>query len=315
MTSAWQESIYLQREQLARILHDPLAQLASRCTAAWGDREGLDAVLLAGFGDIPHCTYLYVTTTDAIQISDNISAGGILARYYGRNRAQRPYMLESIPPWGFLLSDAYVSLDGRRPSLTALQLIHSDTETLGYLGADFDLRNLPVTSELYEEPLAWRQIKGDPVIRGMALQQERVESRMDLNMEQALSILEELLTERGVFQCQIHFSSSQATIWRVEDPFRYRIIDREALADPDICLLYPIQPYPAESVIPAPDIARIFDIMRALRLADPNLYLRASSINLFNGMVSLTFSCDGSHYMPYLEFLLKGTAFWFGRSP
>lgn len=314
MPLSWQDSIYLQREQLARILHEPMARLACECNAAWGNREHLDAVLLTGFENIPHCTYLYVTTTDGIQISDNIGTEGIVAHHCGRDRSQRPYMQETIPPWGFLLSDAYVSLD-HRPSLTALQLIRSDNDTLGYLGADFDLRNLPVTSELYEEPVGWRQIKGDPVIRGMAFQQERVESRMDQNMEQALSILEELLTERGIFQCQIHFSSSQATIWRVEDPFRYRILDREALADPDICLIYPIQPYPTQSVIPATDVAQILDIMRALRLADPNLYLRASSINLFNGMVSLTFSCDGSHYMPYLEFLLKGTSFWFGHSP
>jgi len=27
--------------------------------------------------------------------------------------------------------------------------------------------------------------------------------------------------------------------------------------------------------------------------------------------VSLTFSCDGSHYMSYEEFLLKDVAFWF----
>jgi hypothetical protein len=29
-------------------------------------------------------------------------------------------------------------------------------------------------------------------------------------------------------------------------------------------------------------------------------------------MVGLTFSCDGSHYMPMVEFLEKEQAFWFG---
>jgi hypothetical protein len=29
-------------------------------------------------------------------------------------------------------------------------------------------------------------------------------------------------------------------------------------------------------------------------------------------MVSLTFSCDGLHYMRYDEFLAKGPAFWSG---
>jgi hypothetical protein len=51
--------------------------------------------------------------------------------------------------------------------------------------------------------------------------------------------------------------------------------------------------------------------MQSLRLSDPTFYLRTASINIFNGMVSLTFSCDGSHYMPYSEFLLKDTSFWF----
>jgi hypothetical protein len=171
-----------------------------------------------------------------------------------------------------------------------------------------------VTSELYEEPRDWRQVKGDPAIRGTVFQQCRIESPMDRTLEQALSILEELLTQRGVFQCQIHFSSSQATIWTVDDPFRYRMLDHEALSDPDICLVYPSQTYPAEAVIPPQDIARILDTLRALRMADENIYLRMSSINIFNGMISLTFSCDGSHYMHYDEFLLKSTDFWFGSA-
>ncbi len=78
-----------------------------------------------------------------------------------------------------------------------------------------------------------------------------------------------------MFQCQIHFSSSQATIWTLDDPLRYRILDHEALGDPDICLVYPPSPYPADAVI-------------------------------------LTFSCDGSHYLRYDEFLGKNASFWFG---
>jgi len=50
-------------------------------------------------------------------------------------------------------------------------------------------------------------------------------------------------------------------------------------------------------------------------MADPwkeSIYLRQSSINLFNGMVSLTFSCDGSHYLSHQRFLDADAAFWFG---
>ncbi len=311
MKGSWKESIYLQREELARKLHEPLAHLAARCTSAWGDRAQLNAILTAGFAGIPHTTFLYCVGTDGIQICDNVGGAGLAPEHFGRDRSQRPYMKEAVPAWGFLLSDAYISLIGHRPSLTALQIVRADSEILGYLGADFDLRNLPVTSELYEEPGYWRQVKGDPAIRSHVFQQCRIESPMDGNMVQALSILEELLTQRGAFQGQIHFSSSQATIWTVSDPFRYRILDHEALSDPDICLVFPPSPYPNDAAIPQADIQRILHTLQSLRLTDPTFYLRTASINIFNGMVSLTFSCDGSHYMPYEEFLLKDTSFWF----
>lgn len=314
MTLSWKDSIYLQREQLGRMLHEPLARLAEECARVWGDRERLNAVQMEGFASIPHCTYLYCVGPDGVQISDNVGQSGLVAGHFGRDRSQRPYMKEVVPTWGFLLSDAYISLLKHQPSLTALQIVRADSRVLGYLGADFELRNLPATSELYEEPSYWRQVKGDPAIRSTLFQQCRVESPMDRNLEQALSILEELLTQRGAFQCQIHFSSSQATIWTVDDPFRYRILDHETLSDPDICLIYPRQPYPSDAVIPQHDIPRILDTLQALRMADENIYLRMSSINIFNGMISLTFSCDGSHYMRYDEFLRKNTAFWFGTA-
>jgi hypothetical protein len=264
--------------------------------------------------EIPHCANLYCLDINGIQICDNVSAEGVEFEHYGRDRSQRPYMNELVPAWGFLLSDAYISLNNHRPSLTSLQVVRSGDRVLGYLGADFDLRALPATSALYEEPGEWRQIKGDPSIRGTVFLQRRVESPMDRMLDQSLSILEELLTQRGVFQCQINFSSSQATVWTVDDPFRYRILDQDAFSDPDICLVYPAQHYPAEAVIPDGDIEHLLDILSSLRMADENIYLRMSSINVFNGMVSVTFSCDGTHYMHYDEFLSKDTSFWLGTA-
>jgi hypothetical protein len=314
MQISLKDSIYLQREQLARRLHAPLALLAEQCAPLWGDRERLNAALQSGFAAIPYCTYLYCVGTDGVQICDNIGSAGVTPGHFARDRSQRPYMKEAVPSWGFLLSDAYISLSQHRPSLTALQIVQTDAHSLGYVGADFDLRDLPTTAELYEEPGYWRQIKGDPAIRGMVFQQCRAESPMDRNLDEALSILEELLTQRGVFQCLIHFSSSQFTIWTVDDPYRYRIFDHEAVSDADICLVYPPRPYPADAAIPQPDIVRILDTLRPLRLTDQNFYLRMASINIFNGMISLTFSCDGSHYMRHDEFLHKNTSFWFGNA-
>jgi hypothetical protein len=311
MHTSWKDSIFQQREELARRLRTPLAQLAELCAPAWGSREQLNTILANEFANIPYCKYLYILGADKIQISDNLSQEGVVTGHYGRDRSQRPYMLEAVPSWGFLLSDAYISLYAHRPSLTAIQIIQADAP-LGYLGADFDLRNLPVTSELYEEPKNWRQVKGDPAIRGTLFQQSRVESPMDRNLTRALSILEELITERGVFQCQINFSSSQAMIWVMLDPYRYRMLDHEALTDPDICLDYPGLPYPDNALIPQTEFPRILETMRMLRMADETIYLRTASINVFNGMISMTFSCDGSHYMRYDELLEKDIIFWFG---
>ncbi len=314
MSQSWKDVIYIQREALARRLRAPLERLATQCVPVWGDREKLDKVLLEGFADIPHSTYLYALGPDGVQICDNVGAQGLMPEHFGRDRSARPYMREAVPAWGFLLSDAYISLMARRPSLTALQVVRAGDRMLGYIGADFDLRDLPVSSQLYEDPGTWRQIKGDPAIRGSVFQQTRIESPLDRILEQGLAILEELMTERGVFQIVIHFSSSRATVWTLADPYRYRILDSEVLNDPDICLAYPACSYPRDAKIPPDCIGPILVAMKDLRLADETLYLRSASINIFNGMISLTFSCDGSHYMPYDEFLEKNTAFWIGAT-
>jgi len=310
---AWKESIYLQREQLGQLLREPLSQLAQLCVAVWGDRERLDTLLTDHFAEVPHCACLYCMDINGVQICDDVTVTGLERDQFGFDRSHRPYMQEEIPSWGFLLSDAYISLK-QRPSLTALQVVRDGTNVLGYLGADFDLRDLPVTAALYKESDDWLQLKGDPSIRGAVFQQRRIESPMDRILERSLSILEELITQSGVFQCLIHFSSSQVTIWMVDDPFRYRLLSQDALSDPDICLVYPARDYPADAAIPATDITKILEILRALRMADENIYLRIASINIFNGMVSLTFSCDGTHYMRYDELLSKDISFWFGTA-
>jgi hypothetical protein len=315
MTSPWKDSIYLQREQLALLLQEPLARLATQCAPAWGSRERLNTVLLEGYPGIPHCTFLYCLGFDGIQICDNIGDDGgkpaLIPGHFGRDRSQRPYMNEAVPAWGFLLSDAYISLLKRRPSLTALQIVRNAEGTaLGYLGADFDLRNLPATPVLYEESGHWRQIKGDPAIRSAVFQQTRNESAMDRTLDTVVGVMEELMTDRGVFHGKLHFSSSRATVWLYDDPYRYRLLDIDALTDPDTCLIYPVQPYPQDAVVPREKIRPILDAIAALRFIDDTFYLRAGSLNIMNGMVGLTFSCDGSHYLPWDEFLTKGREFW-----
>ena len=313
MLTSWKDSIREQRSSVFELLLNPVRQLAGECQKAWPDREALTAALLAGFEGIPYCTYLYVVDINGFQLSDNVGRDGRLPEHFGRDRSPRPYMKEASPEQDFVLSEAYISLSAHRSSITALQALYREGEPVGYLGVDLDLRDLPTSGDLYVEPGEWHQIKGDPAIRGTVFQQTRVESVLDRNIEQVMSILEELIVERGMFQGVLHFSSSRATVWVVDDPYRYRLLQSDALSDPDICLAYPRRPYPADAEIPAECIGPVLKGLQALRFADDTIYLRAASINIFNGLISLTFSCDGSHYMPYSEFLEKDTLFWFGN--
>ncbi len=100
----------------------------------------------------------------------------------------------------------------------------------------------------------------------------------------------------------------------MEDPFRFRIHGIEELSNPDLCLVYPRRDYPDDAEIPQDAVARILHCFRDLRFMDETLYLRSGSLNIFNGLIGLTFSCDGSHYMPWDEFLDKSLGFWIGSS-
>jgi len=60
-------------------------------------------------------------------------------------------------------------------------------------------------------------------------------------------------------------------------------------------------------------IRPILEMFRTLRFSDEQLYLRAGSLNLINGLIGLNFSCDGSHYLPADEFLASPLARWFGQ--
>ena len=58
-----------------------------------------------------------------------------------------------------------------------------------------------------------------------------------------------------------------------------------------------------DGVEPTAHPAPVLDRLRELRLADENIYLRSGSLNIINGMVGLVFSCDGSHYIGYQDFI------------
>ena len=314
MTTEQQKNISRQRDTLTVMLKEPLRELARQCSKVFPDRKLLDQLLKAALVDLPYIKFIYVMNTHAIQISDNVSHDGILTEHFGRDRSVRPYIQTLPADADFFLSDAYISLRAKRPSITAIQAIHyEETGTLlGYIGVDADTRDLPLARELVDEPQTWHQIKGDPAIRAGLFAQHREESLIDKHSEEVIAIMEELIVDHGIFHGKIHFSNSRSTIWLVDDPYRYRLLDFEAMTDPDIVLTYPRREYPEDAVVPADMIRPLLELFRKLRIMDDVLYLRSGSINIFNGMIGLTFSCDGTHYLPYDEFIRKGIDFWLG---
>ncbi len=313
MSDALQAAVARQRMLLHGRLSSALARVAASCCALWGDRKALERLLRDTLPTLPSCEYLYLLDHQAHQVTANISCQGVLPEQYGRDRSQRPYLAEAMAGAPFSLSPAYLSRNRRRPLLTAVErLTNADGTLLGFLGADFDLRELPLTRELYRQSDQWLQMKGDPAIRGGLFYQQRVESLMDTRIDEVLDLLTELVVAHGVFHGKLHFSSSRATLWLFDDPYRYRVLDFEDLNNPGICLAYPRRAYAEDALIPADQVDAVLRTFRDLRFMDENIYLRAGSLNIMNGIISLIFSCDGSHYMRWDEFLDKSLDFWIG---
>ena len=309
------DTIRAQREKLTAMLGEKMHELAIKSASLLDNREHLEQLLINSLPQLTYCKHLYILDANGVQITDNITHQGHDTGHFGRNRMDRPYMQGIIGSTDFKLSEAYISRNKKRPSFTAVQVIRDhEGKRTGFLGADFDLRELPGIRDTYQEPDNWRQIKGDPAIRSGVFIQQRAESLMDSHMDAVIPIMNELVCEHGVFHCKLHFSSSRATIWLVSDPFSYRILSIDEIIDPNICLAYPRCEYHQRAIVPTDKVIQIFKLFQRLRFADDNIYLRSASLNIINGMVGLTFSCDGSHYMRFDEFLDKSTDFWFGFS-
>ncbi len=318
MDSTVKQSVKHQRELLTHLLGGTLADLAVELAPLMQSSDLLNQHLIKVISDLPYCKYIYVLDTSGKQISATVQHKGAKREDIGRDRSSRPYMENMFVPRNgidFELSSAYISSNKKRPSLTGIQLIRGEhNERLGFLGVDYDLRELPRDDKMYEEPRQWRQIKGDPAIRSGLFLQQRVESLMDTKLEDVMTILEELMLEHGVYHCQIHYSSSRVTVWHVDDPYTYRILTMDELSDTEICLAYPRRDYFDRNIVPKKDICNVFKQFSALRFADETVYLRSGSLNLVNGFIGLNFSCDGTHYLVYDEFLSRGLDFWFGAT-
>lgn len=314
MITSAQQCIARQRDALSIFLSDPLKRLASNCAEVWGDIDSLEDSLRAGMANLPYCSHMFAMNLEGVQITARFSAQGDDRQFIGSDRSQQPYMKTVLPLSDFVLSESYISERSKRPSITALQIVKIENKPVGFISAHFDLRKLPLTAPLYEETNDWIQMKGDPSIRSGLFSQQRFESVLDQHVDTIISVIEELMIDHGVFHCEIHFSSSRAIIWTHSDPYSYRTLTIDELIDPDVCLMFSKTPYPVAAKVLPDNIRKVLESFRDLRFADETVYLRIASLNIYNGKVGLTFSCDGSHSISVTEFLNKGLSYWIGSA-
>jgi hypothetical protein len=307
-----QQAILAKKAALADAISEPLGALASEAAAIWPDADALDAVLLAGIGRIPHCQLLYAWDLNATGVSSMVQPGAADRSWRGWDLSTRPYLKNHLPYKGVMLSGVYDSIYTHKQCITALQAVRRDGELVGFIAADFGMDDLLKDTKLVASETGWRQFRGDPAVRGTVFMQTRAASLLDQHIDEVHDLFYRLMARHGVFHCKIHYSSGRCSIWLYDDPYSYRIHAVEEIVNPDICLAYPLQPYPERATITPAQIRAVLDEFKALRFADETIYLRSSSLNIVNGMVGLTFSCDGSHYMSVDEFLEKDLSFWLG---
>ena len=155
-------------------------------------------------------------------------------------------------------------------------------------------------------PEKWLQVKGDPSVRAFLFQQSRTESLFDEHIDRVHEITRILLAEKGAFHVKLHYSSNQLTCWFVDDAYRYRVYVRDEVLVPG----FPDQfrDSSVKHLHPLIEPSRSQDILgefRRLRTTDKTIYLRNASINLINGTIGMTFSCDGTHYIDHKTFFDK----------
>lgn len=147
------------------------------------------------------------------------------------------------------------------------------------------------------------QIKGDPSIRAQLFNQTRAESIFDASIDRVHGIVRELLARKGVFHAKIHYSSNQITCWFARDPFCYEKFVGDEVLKEGFVERFPDSDYAGRvPVIDDDHVARLLEEFKRLRLTDETVYLRNGAVNLINGMINMSFSCDGTQYIDFRAF-------------
>lgn len=300
-----------QRKILAALFEPSMLNLSKLCVEAWSDVEKLDNILSEQFSSIPHCHLIYAIDKFGKQISSNISIKGIDLSYRGQDLSRRPYSVSLYPKRHFMLSSVYISQMIGKPCISTVQPVIDEQQFLGFIVADFDIQQLPLSISIPKTTPLLQQ--ADNYANCQQFSNQRISTLLDQHIDDLESILTRLICEQGVFHCMIHYASSQIILWQVNDPYQYRVYTAEQLLGADMYFAYPRHPYPEKATLAKKQVARVLERLNILRVADDKVYLRTASLNIMNAMVGLTFSCEGTQYIPAPILLEKNLSYWLGR--
>ena len=81
---------------------------------------------------------------------------------------------------------------------------------------------------------------------------------------------------------------------------------REEVLARDFLERFPDSDYAGRrSLLDSGAMTRLLSEFKRLRLTDETVYLRNAAINVINGMINMTFSCDGTHYIDHETFIAE----------
>ncbi|OUD16226.1 PDC sensor domain-containing protein [Thioflexithrix psekupsensis] len=308
-----------QRKLLSALLEPPMQEIAKCCVGEWHDTTTLDTVLLTQFSRVPHIQLLYALDKLGRQISANVSVHGADSSYRGQDLSRRPYSVSLYPKRHFMLSSVYISQTTGRPSISAVQPVVNEQQFLGFIVADFDIRHLPLAvnashhklSDPSERASAALSHPAPPVTPKTPFSGPRALTLMDQQASQVTDMVAYLMWERGVFHVMLNYTNGVVMVWETRDPYQYHLLTAEQLLTRDtIYHAYQPSTYPAKAAISIDQVREILQRFQTLRLTEGTDYLCSASLNVINGMIGLSFTCDNSQYMRADLFLERPLSDW-----
>lgn len=308
----FKETVSNNKKFLSSLIKAPLGQIERGCCDRWENVGELTAYLQQSLCRLPHCQLLYVLNTEGRQLTGNVTRNGIDTTWHGQNLADRPYFTGNLPFRGMILSAAYLSQRSMQPCITAVQSVNHNGELLGFIAADFHLKDLPIISTSTLQRMHSHNTSYHPAREGQ-LNHKRKTTEMDANIDYLIYALSILMQEHGVFHCKLHFDSDRCNLWSYQNPHNYQLHSVAELMSSGLIDQYTAVDYHQENTVPAEQIPLIFAQLKALRQSDDNTYLHSGSLNIVNGMVSLTFSHNEPQYLSADEFLNHDLGYWLNK--